>query len=128
MGTKLYVYVAGPYTKPDPPINTKKAIDFGNWLLDHGHRPIVPHLSLFQHMQKERPWQEWLDIDFDMITRCCDVLIRLPGESSGADMEVQHARTLGMPVLMVEFADGWQHRILGWLEDVADSLEAKGKL
>lgn len=126
MSKKLFAYCAGPYSEPDPPVNTAKAIDFGNWLLDHGYIPLVPHLSMYQHMAKPRPWQEWLDIDLELIKRV-DVLIRMPGKSTGADMEVEHARKLGIPVLILQQDDGWQHRTLNWLEDVQDSTEVRSE-
>lgn len=122
---RIFVYLAGPYTKPDPVVNTAKAIAFGNFLLDHGYRPFVPHLSMYQHFVQARPWQEWLDIDFDWIARC-DVLIRLPGESAGADAEIKHAIEIGIPVLNIQADDcNMRHRVLNYLEDLADVMEAR---
>lgn len=122
---RLFVYVSGPYSKGDPVANTAKAIQFGNWLLDHGYRPFVPHLSMYQHLLQARPWQEWLDVDFDWIAKC-DVLIRLPGESVGADAEIKHAIEIGVPVLNIQADDAnMRHRVLNYLEDFADSREAR---
>jgi hypothetical protein len=42
-------------------------------------------------------YELWLEIDFAWVKKC-DALIRLPGESSGADREVELARSLGIPV------------------------------
>lgn len=40
---------------------------------------------------------DWLKIDFEFIRRC-DALLRLPGESVGAEMEIVEANRLGIPV------------------------------
>lgn len=43
----------------------------------------------------------------------CDVVLRMPGESSGADIEVEYAKSLGLPVArsVVELLDLFQHNI-----------------
>lgn len=123
MSKPIFIYVAGPYTRPDPVVNTSRAIQFGNWLLDRGYRPFIPHLSMYQHFLQERHWQEWLDIDFDWIQKC-DVLIRMPGESAGADQEVTLAERSKIPVFAMQADDpNVRHRILSWLEDFAESRE-----
>lgn len=124
MSKPIFCYIAGPYSKPDPVVNTAKAIAFGNWLLDHGYRPFIPHLSMWQNMAQYRPWREWLDIDFDWIAKC-DVLIRLPGESTGADQECELAAKLGIPAFAMHADDpNCRHRVLSWLEDFAESRVA----
>ena len=40
---------------------------------------------------------DWLAVDFAWI-RVCDAVLRLPGESVGADMETAEAKRLGIPV------------------------------
>ncbi len=93
----MRVYVAGPYTKGDPCVNTHAAIQAGNLLLDAGHAPFVPHLSHFWHTTTPRPYEDWMRLDFAFV-EVCDALVRLPGESSGADREVEHARRFDVPV------------------------------
>ena len=44
-----------------------------------------------------RPYEFWLELDNEFLPFCSG-LLRLPGESSGADKEVQLARTLRIPV------------------------------
>jgi hypothetical protein len=41
--------------------------------------------------------EPWLTMDLEMVRRC-DAVLRLPGESSGADGETAHADSLGIPV------------------------------
>ncbi len=94
---KLRVYVAGPYTKPDPCANTHTAIAAGNALLDMGFAPYVPHLNLLWNTVTPRQEADWYDLDNQFLT-CCDAVLRLPGESVGADAETELARSLGIPV------------------------------
>lgn len=91
------IYVAGPYTKPDPVVNTRKAIEAANELFDLGYAPYVPHLTLFWHFAFPRPYEDWMRLDFQWVKQC-DALLRLPGESSGADREVIVAQEAGIPV------------------------------
>ncbi len=87
---KKIVYVAGPYTKPDPCINTNLAIKAADKLFDAGFIPFVPHLFHFWHTITPRPYQHWTEMDFAFLP-LCDLLLRLPGESSGADAEIRAA-------------------------------------
>ncbi len=48
-------------------------------------------------MHKPRPYQDWIDLDLEWV-KSCDCLLRLDGESKGADMEVALAESLGIPV------------------------------
>ncbi len=61
------------------------------------HAPFVPHLTHFWHMLFPRSYEDWLDQDNQYIP-VCEALVRLPGESSGADKEVALALSLGVPV------------------------------
>lgn len=90
------VYVAGPYTKGDVAVNVRGAILAASELYDAGLMPYVPHLSHYWHTVAPRPYGDWLRLDMEWL-RVCDVLLRLPGESSGADKEVCEAVRLGIP-------------------------------
>ena len=91
------VYVAGPYTKGDQAVNVRTAIMAANRLMDEGHHPYTPHLTHFHHLLFPRRYEDWMELDFAFL-RHCDALLRLPGESSGADREVALADKLGIPV------------------------------
>ena len=94
----LRVYVAGPYTS-DPEKCTSAAIEVGNALLDAGHAPFVPHLAHYWETNHgARHYEDWMRIDLAWLA-VADAVIRIPGESSGADREVELARSLGIPVL-----------------------------
>jgi hypothetical protein len=95
--TKIRIYVAGPYTKPDPCINTNRAIKVGQELLEAGYAPFIPHLTYLWHAVIPNPYSVWLAYDLEWL-RVCHAVLRLDGESSGADAEVTEARRLGIPV------------------------------
>ena len=90
------VYVAGPMTK-DPTGGLRAACFAGDQLLRAGLTPILPQLSWQWDFISPKTWEEWIAYDLPLLSRC-DVLLRLPGESKGADMEVEEAKRLGIPV------------------------------
>lgn len=92
---KIKVYVAGPYTYPNPVVNTYKAIQVANQLFDAGYMPYLPHLTLLWHLVTPRSTKDWYKLDNAWIASC-DYIIRLPGKSKGADMEMKLAKKLGV--------------------------------
>ncbi|MGD8786214.1 MAG: DUF4406 domain-containing protein [Phycisphaerales bacterium] len=104
----MIVYIAGPYTKGDVAVNVRKAIEAADKLADLGFIPYLPHLTHFWHLVFPRPYKYWLEYD-KIFLKFCDCLLRLSGESSGADGEVAEARNLGKPVFysiddLIEYA------------------------
>lgn len=95
--SKKKVYIASPYTLGDMALNVKLQMTTANRLMDEGFIPFVPLYNHFQHMMYPRPDDEWIEIDKEWVT-VCDVLLRLGGESSGADGEVALAQEEGIPV------------------------------
>jgi|SRR5215471_3980580 len=91
------VYVAGAYSTGDVAVNVRNAYAAASRLADAGFAPFVPHHTHFWHMLSPRPYEEWLTLDLAFLP-CCDALLRLPGESVGADAEMLEARTLSIPV------------------------------
>lgn len=91
------VYVSGPYAKGDAAENVRRAVLAADELLRAGHVPFCPHLSHFWHLLCPKPREAWLEYDLEWL-RACDAVVRLPGESEGADAEVEAARELGIPV------------------------------
>lgn len=91
------VYVSGPYTS-DPEKCTARAVDVGQTILKHGYATFVPHLSHYwDTLHHQNHYEFWMTIDLSWI-RSAHVLVRIPGESSGADREVELAHELGIPV------------------------------
>lgn len=94
----LTVYIASPYSLGDKQENVQRQIDCAHLLLDLGHCPIWPLASHYLELSRARPYEQWLEMDFELIRRC-DVLLRLDGESSGAIKEVEFARSIGKRVV-----------------------------
>lgn len=97
MARKVKVYVSAPIRQGDTFANVAKALDIFNELIDLGYAPYLPHVTVFAHMRKARPIDEWLAYDFEWIPTC-DVLLRVPGPSEGCDREAALAEDMGLPV------------------------------
>jgi hypothetical protein len=93
----IRVYIASPYTIGDVAVNVKRQIDVADILISHGFAPFVPLLSHFQHLMHPRPYEDWTTLDIEWV-KVCDCILRLEGESNGADNEVEVARVLGKPI------------------------------
>jgi hypothetical protein len=98
------VYIAGPYTRPDPVVNTRNAVEAASALYATGLVvPVVPHLTMLWHLIDPQPVEFWYGYDLHILRRC-DAVFVLPGSSVGADNEVTVARELSMPVFETEAA------------------------
>lgn len=118
---KPFVYIASPYTKGDPAINTRFQCEVVNQLLDTNLViPYAPLWSHFQHTIFPRDYRDWINLDLDIIEKM-DACLRLDAsyeplgyvetESSGADGEVQRFRDLSKPVfLTIEGLLDWAKR------------------
>lgn len=93
----MRVYIAGPYTKPNPEVNVANAIFMGDWVKALGHSVYIPHLTHFWEKQIHHDYEFWMQHDLEWMD-VCDAILRLPGESTGADREVQYARDHGKQV------------------------------
>ena len=91
------VYIAGPYTQGDVAVNVRHAILAGEELLYAGFVPFIPHLTHFWHLLFPHQIDFWYKYDLEWLERC-DYLLRLPGDSPGATVEVGHAEAFGIPV------------------------------
>jgi len=101
---KPLVYLAGPYSWPDPVANTHNTIRLATRLYETGLVvPMVPHLTLLWQLIAPRPIDYWYDYDNEILQRCDAVLV-LPGPSSGAEKESARAHELGLPVFESEEA------------------------
>ena len=109
------LYIAGPYTHPDPVANTRAALAVGDVVYrETGWLPVVPHLSLLAHLVTPHGPQHWYDFDLRLLEHCAGI-VRLPGVSPGADREEEHAERIGLarvPFLDLPRAaiDAWNSR------------------
>jgi hypothetical protein len=101
----IAVYVAGPISRfpagGSQFDNVREGVLVGERLRAAGLAPLVPHLSALWQMLAPVPYEGWMSLDFAWIERC-DALLRMPGDSPGADREVAHAEDIGVPVFYTE--------------------------
>lgn len=101
----IRIYVSGPIGALDEgrPARIRAAIDAGAALLRAGFAPFVPHLWAAAMQDHEvsadalAGYEHWMAYDLDWLAACVAVL-RLPGDSPGADREVAVAKGNGVPV------------------------------
>jgi len=91
------IYIASPYTIGDVAVNVKRSIYAAEELIAHGYAPYCPLLSHFHHMIHPNDYETWMDVGLTWLVRC-DAVLRLTGESKGADIECQIALEGGIPV------------------------------
>ncbi len=95
---RMRVYIAGPYTHPDPVVNTRNAILAGDEVANRGHIPFIPHLNHIWHLVCPHKPDFWYEYDIQWLPMC-DVLLRLPGKSWGADREIEIAKEKAIRVI-----------------------------
>jgi hypothetical protein len=107
----LLVLIAGPYlsgTQGDPQkiaLNRERLESYALPIYQRGHVPMIGEwiaLPIIHAAGGRRAG----DVVFEAyqypvahrLLECCDVVLRIPGESRGADLDVAHALELGLPV------------------------------
>lgn len=115
------IYIAGPISKGSLEHNINQATESFIELAKLGYAPFCPHWSVYskrcvqlntteiwswdvnavvcygQVQPNEITYEEWMRIDFNWI-EVSDAVLRLEGESEGADREVRFAIEKGIPV------------------------------
>jgi hypothetical protein len=107
------VYIAGPISKGDLAHNVNQATAAFVTLAKAGLAPLCPHWSVYSkpafrfdgnvfckataNGNDEMTHADWIGADLPWVA-AADAVLRLPGESTGADMETAHARERGIPV------------------------------
>ncbi|MCK9616090.1 MAG: DUF4406 domain-containing protein [Candidatus Omnitrophica bacterium] len=106
----LFIYIASPYNIGDKLTNVKKSLEAANILMDKGFVPYAPLLNHFQDEIFPRPEKDWIEFDIHWLYKC-DAVLRLPGESKGADEEVLIAKKIRIPVFYsIEELVKWSKR------------------
>ncbi len=101
MINKQKIYVAGPYTSGDVMTNIGEAIGEADNLLSYGFIPFVPHLTGFWHFLYPHTYNTWMGYDAEWLKEC-DAVLRIDGVSAGAELEIQMANDLHIPVFYDE--------------------------
>lgn len=108
------IYIAGPISKGDLAHNVNQGTDAFLALARAGFAPFCPHWSAYaggakvsacggsvyaiaERLPAGTTHEDWMGVDLPWVA-AADAVLRLPGESFGADMEVVHAVSLGIPV------------------------------
>jgi len=89
------VFISGPYSGNEDE-NVMQALATASTLVDLGLEPYIPHLSHFWDAVDPHDYEYWMERCLFWVGRC-DAVLRLPGESVGADREVTRANFLGIP-------------------------------
>lgn len=93
-----WVYIAAPFTKGNSVHNVNVACRAWSRLWATGIiYPVCPHWSAIQELVGPLDHDSWMEYDGPLVLSC-DALLRLPGESIGADIEVQLALDHVIPV------------------------------
>jgi len=93
----IKVYIASPYSKGNKVKNVKRHMHAYHILTREGFAAYAPLWSHFQHCLFPKDYEEWLKLDLEWL-KVCDCVLRLSGESKGADKEVEVAKEMGLPV------------------------------
>lgn len=92
------VYIASPFTSYANKLDAvRNQIDAFAVLRDAGYTPVAPLLCNYVDAIHPATYDRWLVWCLSILERC-DALMRLPGESAGADLEEKFARERRMPV------------------------------
>src|SRR3954470_3513635 len=68
--TRPVVYIASPYTKGDPAINTHFQCELWDKMMTDGKVwPVAPLWSHFQHTTFPRKYEDWVAYDLALIAR-----------------------------------------------------------
>jgi len=93
---KNRIYIASPYTG-NKEVGVQRQLSMTDKLMNLGFAPFVPLLTHYQDLVHPRPYDDWMELDETWLLACHGVL-RLDGESEGADREVALAKERGIPV------------------------------
>lgn len=93
------VYISGPITgSGNLHRNIQNGIDVWAELIDLGFAPFCPHMNDFGfYVAKPFSWNVIIEVDLAILAKA-DALLRLPGKSKGADLEVNEAFKMEIPV------------------------------
>jgi len=102
MHDKTIVYIAGPYSS-DPETNVANAMCVAELVLTKGGIPFIPHLTHFWELFAPKEFEFWMAYDLILIASFDKVvLVRIPGESTGADIEELFFNRAGYRTYMLE--------------------------
>ena len=114
------VYLSGPITKGDRNWNQYQANVAHKLLLEAGYAVLNPMPTgvLPFAWDGSIDHATWLESDKSFVS-VCHLVVRLPGESIGADDETSYADSLGIPVVYVRNLDHLRRLLSSRLRQLA---------
>ncbi len=118
------IYLSGQMTngeKLDPTENIKAACRVADALETQGHDVYIPHLTWYMAEVCPHEYDEWIKRDLRWVARS-DLVIRIPGESKGADIETEFAKKHGIRVIELEpvFLEFDYQKMCSWVKMMGD--------
>lgn len=105
---RLKVYISGPITKGCHIRNFSQAAEAQTQLIRSGFAPLNPMLSMMLPGAWHIEHHHWIEADIPWVV-CADAVLRLPGESTGADMETEAAKKHGIPIFTtIHSLEAWR--------------------
>lgn len=104
------IYLSGPITKGDRTLNFATACSIHKELMERGFSVLNPMLSMMHPDAWVIDHETWLENDLPWVA-CADIVLRLLGESKGAEAECRLAELSG-----VEVTTSW-HRLMEWKDE-----------
>lgn len=96
----IKVYIASPYTIGDVAKNVHVSFEMANRLrMLKNVLPIAPLRAHFEHLLYPQEYETWMAEDYEYVMMA-DAVLRLSGESAGADREVAWAHAVNIPVFL----------------------------
>lgn len=108
---KPRVYISGPITKGNRTENFAKAAHVQAALIGAGYATLNPMLTMMHPEAWTIPHNAWMENDLPWV-EAANAVLRLPGESVGAELECEHARKHGIPIFdNIDDLDEWKRYI-----------------
>lgn len=100
----MRVFISGPYGDHNPKdviaANVARADKVARDLMAQGHQVYCPHKMTWGWEDDPRlSRKDYLELDKSFLRHWAEAIIRMPGESPGADGEMEEAKQLGLIVL-----------------------------
>ena len=111
------IYISAPYSD-NPEENVKRVLKVADKLLKFGYFPTIPHLYHFWDKISPKPYETWIRLGKQKL-QDCDLVLRLSGDSKGADGEVKLAHDLGIPVIFLA-SDDQIGNIVSWMKFIEE--------